>query len=139
MIEPKIEKINAPVAPTPLGPYSHAVAYGGLVFVSGMAARDPKTNKIPGLEMSGGVKTKYDIRAETRGTIENIRQALEAAGSSLAKVIEVNVYLLDMKDFGAYNEAYSEYFNESRPARTTVAVAGLPGDISIEMKVVAAR
>ncbi len=136
----KIDPIEIPGAPKPLGNYSHAVGYGDLIFVSGIAARDPKTDRIPGLVLAeDGSRKSYDIRAETRATLENIRTILEAAGSSLDRVVEVNVYLLDMKDFGAYNEAYSEYFVSHRPARTTVAVAGLPGKISIEMKVVAAK
>ncbi len=136
----RIEPIEIPGAPKPLGNYSHAVGYGDLIFVSGIAARDPKTDRIPGLVMDEqGNKKSYDIRAETRATLENIRTILEAGGSGLDKVIEVNVYLIDMKDFGAYNEAYSEFFTSHRPARTTVAVAGLPGKISIEMKVVAAK
>jgi len=139
-MKPSIEPIEIPGAPKPLGNYSHAVGYGDLIFVSGIAARDPKTDRIPGLVLDAqGEKRSYDIRAETKATIENIRTILEAGGSSLDKVIEVNVYLIDMKDFGAYNEAYSEFFVTHRPARTTVAVAGLPGKISIEMKVVAAK
>lgn len=136
----KIEPVEIPGAPKPLGNYSHAVTYGDLIFVSGIAARDPKTDRVPGLELDeDGNKKSYDIRAETRATLINIRTILEAAGSSLSKILEVNVYLLDMKDFGAYNEAYSEFFTSHRPARTTVAVSGLPGKISIEMKVIAAK
>ena len=73
------------------------------------------------------------------GTLENIKRILEAAGSSLDRVLEVNTYLLDMKDFSAYNEIYAGFFPVHRPARTTIGVASLPGDIAIEMKVVAAR
>ncbi len=136
----KIELVKDPAAPKPLGNYSHAAVYGDLVIVSGMASRDPKTDTIPGMKKdASGKKIAYDIRLETRGTMENIRRVLEAAGSDLEHVLEVNTYLLDMKDFGAYNEAYAEYFPSHKPARTTVAVAGLPGDIAIEMKVVAVR
>jgi len=137
---PKIELIKDPASPRPLGNYSHAAVYGDLVIVSGLASRDPQTDAIPGLKKdANGKKIAYDIRLETKGTMENIRRVLEAAGSDLEHVLEVNTYLLDMKDFGAYNEAYAEYFSNHKPARTTVAVAGLPGDISIEIKVVAAR
>ncbi len=137
---PKIELVKDPAAPRPLGNYSHAAVYGDLVIVSGMASRDPVTDAIPGLKKDAtGKKIAYDIRLETKGTLENIRRVLQAAGSDLKHVLEVNTYLLDMKDFGAYNEAYAEFFADHKPARTTVAVAGLPGDIAIEIKVVAVR
>jgi reactive intermediate/imine deaminase len=136
----KLNPINSPRAPFPLGNYSHAMGYGDLIFVSGIAARDPKTNQVPGLEMdASGKKLKYDIALETKSTLENIRTILEDAGTNLSKVVEVNVYLLDMKDFEAYNRVYAEFFPEHKPARTTVAVAGLPGNIAIEMKVVAVK
>ena len=136
----KIELIKDPAAPKPLGNYSHAAAWAGLVIVSGMASRDPKTDQIPGIKKDAtGKKIGYDIRLETKATLENISRVLEAAGSDLEHVLEVNTYLLDMKDFGAYNEAYADFFPTHRPARTTVAVAGLPGEIAIEMKVVAVR
>jgi len=136
----KLETINSPRAPFPLGNYSHAVAYGDLVFISGIAARDPKTNQVPGLKLDAdGKKIGYDIRAETRSTLENIRTILEDAGSDLEHVIEVNTYLLEMKDFGAYNEVYAEFFARHKPARTTIGVASLPGHIAIEMKMVAVR
>jgi reactive intermediate/imine deaminase len=136
----KIELVKDPAAPRPLGNYSHAAVWGDLVIVSGMASRDPETGAIPGLEKdAGGRKVSYDIRLETKGTLENIARVLEAAGSDLEHVLEVNTYLLDMKDFGAYNEAYAAFFSTHKPARTTVAVAGLPGDIAIEMRVVAVK
>jgi 2-aminomuconate deaminase len=140
MEKERLEKIICPTAPTALGNYSHAVAVGDFVFVSGMAGRDPETNRLPGLVLNDdGSKRSYDIKAETRATLENIRRVLVSAGSSLDKIIEVNTYLLDMKDFEGYNEAYAEVFHTHRPARTTIAVQGLPGKISIEMKVTAIR
>lgn len=135
-----IEKINCARAPGALGCYSHAVAYGDLVFLSGIASRDPVTNDVPGLRLGpSGEKLSYDIRAETRGTLENIRSILAAAGSSLEGVLEITVFLTDMKDFAAYNEVFAEYFSSLRPARTTVGVASLPGKIAIEMKAVAVK
>lgn len=135
----KIELIHCPEAPKALGNYSHAVRFGELIFVSGIAGRDPETNKVPGLQLDpSGKKIGYDIRAETRSTLDNIRRVLVSAGSSLSSVIEINVFLLNMADFAAYNEIFATYFPDHRPARTTVAVAGLPGQIAIEMKVVAA-
>lgn len=136
----KIEYLNTPRAPKPLGNYSHAIGYGDLIFVSGIASRDFKTDEIPGLRVdSTGQKTGYNISMETRATIENIKTILEDAGSSLKDVLDVQVFLLDMKDFSAYNEVFAGYFSEHRPARTTVAVSGLPGNIAIEMKVVARK
>ncbi len=136
----KLELINDKNAPTPLGAYSHAAVYGDLVFTAGIAGRDPKTNGVPGLKLDeNGKKIAYDIRAETRSTLLNLQSTLEAAGSDLDHVVEVNTYLLDMKDFGAYNEVYSEFFSKHKPARTTIGVASLPGNISIEIKMVAVR
>jgi reactive intermediate/imine deaminase len=137
---PRLETIHCPEAPAALGNYSHAVAWGDLVILSGIASRDARTNRVPGLELdSQGRKLRYDIRAEARAALENIQRILHAAGSALDHVLEVNTYLLDMRDFAAYNEVFAEFFPTHRPARTTIAVAGLPGDISIEMKVVAIR
>lgn len=140
MAKEKISPVFCQEAPKPLGNYSHAVVYGEWVFVSGIASRDFVTNEVPGLKMSeDGRKLSYDIRQETQATLENIKKILVSAGSDLEHVIEVNTYLLDMRDFKAYNEIFSQYFREHRPARTTIAVAGLPGNISIEMKVVAVK
>lgn len=136
----KIESIQDPGAPKPLGNYSHAIRWGDLVIVSGIAARDPKTDQVPGLVLDAqGRKAGYDIRLETRSTLENIGSILRAAGSDYDHVLEVNTYLLDMKDFGAYNEVYGEFFKTHRPARTTIGVASLPGQIAVEMKVIAVR
>lgn len=135
-----IEYFNSKDAPKPLGNYSHAIGYGDLIFVSGIASRDFVTDQVPGLKLdASGKKLGYDIRLETRATLENIRKILEGAGSRIEDILDVSVYLLDMKDFGAYNEVYTEYFSKHRPARTTVAVSGLPGNIAIEMKVVARK
>lgn len=136
----KIETFVSKGAPYALGAYSHAVGYGDFLFVSGIAARHPATNEIPGLKRdAAGKKIGYDMRAETRATLENIRTILEDAGSDLEHVLEVNTYLLDMKDFGAYNEVYAEFFSTHKPARTTIGVSELPGEIAVEMKVVAVK
>jgi len=136
----KLELIECKEAPHALGNYSHAAVYKDLIFVAGMAGRDPKTDEVPGLLLwPDGTKKVCDIRAETRATLENIARVLKSAGSSLDRVLEVSVFLIDMADFKAYNEVYAEFFPKHKPARTTVAVAGLPGNISIEMKVVAVR
>jgi 2-aminophenol/2-amino-5-chlorophenol 1,6-dioxygenase alpha subunit len=115
-------------APAPVGPYPHARRVGELLFLSGIGPRKPVTNEIP----SG-------IEAQTRACIENIRVILEDAGSSLDKVLDVTVYLTDMKrDFEAFNRVYAEYFGRVQPTRTTVGVDSLPTPISVELKVIAA-
>lgn len=113
--------------PAPVGPYPHAHRAGELLFVSGIGPRDPLTNAIP-----------EGIEAQTRSTIENIRGILEDAGCSLADVVDVTVFLTEIKrDFAGMNSVYAEYFGETRPSRTTVGVTGLPTAIDVELKVVA--
>ena len=116
-------------APRPLGPYPHARRVGNLLFLSGIGPRHRETETIPD-----------GIEAQTRACIANVQAILEDAGSSLTKVIDVTVFLTNLDhDFAAYNRVYAEYFEtrESRPTRTTVGAAALPGPISIEMKVIA--
>jgi len=137
---PEIERIHADGVPPALGNYSHAVRYEGLIIVSGIASRDAKSNALPGLvKDAAGKILKYDIELETRATLENIGRILMAAGSDWEHVLEVNTYLLDMRDFKKYNEVYAEFFTRHFPARTTLGVQSLPGDIHIEMKVVAVK
>ena len=115
-------------AAAPVGPYPHARRVGELLFLSGIGPRQAGTNAIP-----------EGIEAQTRATIENIRAILEAAGSSLEKILDVTVYLTDMKrDFDRFNRTYAEILGEVRPTRTTVGVDSLPTPISVEMKVIAA-
>lgn len=135
----QITRFDCPSAPKPLGNYCHAAGYEDLIFVSGIASRDFVTDKVPGLVMENGKKISYDIALETTATLENIKKILHDAGSDLENVLEVSVFLLDMKDFPAYNKVFAEYFPKKHPARTTVAVSGLPGNIAIEMKVVAVK
>lgn len=139
----KIERIVVDKAPKALGAYSHATCFNdSLIYTAGLSARDPKTNQIPGVELDAtGKKISYDIALETKGCIENLKLVLEGSGSSLRDVLEVTVYLINMKDFDNYNKVFQEYFSECPPARTTVAVAELPakGMLAIEMKAVAVR
>jgi len=115
-------------APKPVGPYPHARRVGDLLFLSGIGPRHPQTGEIP-----------KDIEAQTRACIENIRVILEDAGSSLDKVLDVTVYLTDMKgDFDRFNKVYAEYFAHVQPTRTTVGVDSLPTPIDVELKVIAA-
>ena len=112
----------------PLGKYPHVKRAGDFLFVSGTSSRRAD-NSIAGVG---------DIRAQTRAVLENIRDILASAGASLADVVEITTFLVDMKDFAAYNETYGEFFEQSGPARTTVAVRELPHpQLLIEMRAVA--
>jgi 2-aminomuconate deaminase len=116
-------------APPPVGPYPHARRVGDLLFLSGIGPRKPKTGEVP----AGG------IDVQTRAAIENVKAILEEAGSSLEKVLDVTVYLTDLKrDFETFNRVYAEYFARVQPTRTTVGVDSLPTPISVELKVIAA-
>jgi 2-iminobutanoate/2-iminopropanoate deaminase len=121
--------ITADGAPAAVGPYSHAVATGSLVFCSGQGPIDPVT----GQNVSG------DIALETSRVLDNLEQVLEAAGSGLDRVVKTTVYLVDMGDFAAMNEVYARRFGDHRPARTTVGVASLPKGFRVEIECIAAR
>jgi 2-iminobutanoate/2-iminopropanoate deaminase len=114
--------------PKPIGPYSQAVKSDGFLFASGQVALDPRTN-----EFIGG-----DIRQQTERAMENIKAVVEAAGSNLHHVVKTTVFLKDMNDFAAMNEAYGKYFSAAPPARSTVQVARLPKDALVEIEVIAA-
>jgi len=122
-----MESIQTDYAPQAIGPYSQAVKVNGLVFCSGQIPLDPVTMQI----------IEGDIKAQTKRVVENLSAVLEAAGSSLAKVIKTTVYLLDMNDFAAMNEVYATFFSAHRPARSTVQVSRLPRDVRVEIEVVA--
>jgi 2-aminophenol/2-amino-5-chlorophenol 1,6-dioxygenase alpha subunit len=116
-------------APKPVGPYPHARRVGDLLFLSGIGPRHPQTGEIA-----------PDIESQTRACIENIRVILEDAGSSLDNVLDVTVYLTDMKrDFDRFNKVYGEYFAQVQPTRTTVGVDSLPTPINVELKVIAGK
>lgn len=127
-------------APPPLGAYSHALRVGQLLFVAGQGARDPKSGKEAGVVLDANDSVvSYDIEVQTEAVIRNLSIVLESAGLGLKDVVDVTVFLCDMKDFGKYNQVYSRHFTfENAPARTTVQVAGLPGKNFIEIKAVAA-
>jgi 2-iminobutanoate/2-iminopropanoate deaminase len=114
-------------SPKPIGPYSQAVKSNGFLFASGQVALDPRTN-----EFIGG-----DIRQQTERAMENIKAVVEAAGSNLHHVVKSTVFLKDMNDFAAMNEAYGKYFTAAPPARSTVQVARLPKDALVEIEVIA--
>lgn len=116
-------------APKPVGPYPHARRVGNFLFLSGIGPRKPGTGEVPGMN---------DIEIQTRAAIENVRAILEDAGSSLEKVLDVTVYLTDMKrDFERFNKIYADYFGTIQPTRTTVGVDSLPTPICVELKVIA--
>ena len=131
--------IHTSQASTPLGAYPHARKVGNLLFLSGIGPRNPKDNSIPGLELDkDGNITRYDFEAECHAVFANVKAVLEASGSSWNKMVDVTVYLTQMKkDFPSYNKIYGEYFKEVQACRTTVEVKSLPTPISIELKVIA--
>lgn len=133
------EIINTTNASTPLGAYPHARRVGNLLFLSGIGPRSPKDNSIPGLELDpAGNIVNYDIEAECHSVFANVKAVLEASGSSWDKMVDVTVFLTNMKkDFPVYNKIYAEYFTLVQACRTTVEVKSLPTPIAIELKVIA--
>ena len=133
------EIINTESAAKPLGAYPHARRVGNLLFLSGIGSRSAKDNSIPGLELdASGNIIKYDIEAECHSVFANVKAVLEASGSSWDKIIDVTVFLTNMKkDFPVYNKIYAEYFEKVEACRTTVEVKSLPTPICIELKVIA--
>jgi 2-aminomuconate deaminase len=131
--------INTQEAAKPLGAYPHARKVGNLLFLSGIGSRNVKDNSIPGLELDAeGNIIKYDIEAESRQCFANVKAVLEASGSCWDKIVDVTVFLTNMKkDFAVYNKVYAEYFTEVQACRTTVEVKSLPTPIAIELKVIA--
>ncbi|MEO5501301.1 MAG: Rid family hydrolase [Ginsengibacter sp.] len=126
-------------AARPLGAYPHARKAGNFLFLSGIGSRRVEDNQIPGLEVDeNGKKLGHDIEAECHQVFANVKDVLESSGSSWDKIIDVTVFLTDMKnDFEKFNKIYKDYFEEVLPCRTTVEVKSLPSPISIELKVIA--
>lgn len=122
-----------------MGLYPHARRVGNLLFLSGIGPRDPETDEIPGLEPDKhGQFKSFDFEAQCHSVFKNVKTVLEASGSSWDKLVDVTVFLVDMKrDFHVYNRIYAEYFKENQPCRTTVAVSSLPSAIAIELKCIA--
>ena len=127
-------------APKPLGAYSHAIASGGLLFVSGQGARNAATGMEAGVVIDkDGKIVSYDIEVQTEAVINNLKTVLESAGLGLKDIVDMTVFLSDMNDFQKYNKVYARHFSfPSPPARTTVQVAALPGRNFIEIKAIAA-
>jgi 2-aminomuconate deaminase len=133
------DAINSSKAPEPVGLYPHARRVGNLLFLSGVGPRERGTKKIPGVELNdAGEIVSYDIETQCRSVFQNVRYILEDAGSSWDKIVDVTVFLTNMKDdFAGYNRIYAKYFAENQPSRTTVEVGALPTPIAIELKVIA--
>lgn len=133
------DAIESARAPEPVGLYPHARRVGDLLFLSGVGPRERGSSKIPGVELNNaGEIMSYDIEEQCRSVFRNVRYILEDAGSAWENIVDVTVFLTNMKDdFAAYNRLYAEYFADNRPCRTTVEVNALPTPIAIELKVIA--
>ena len=133
------KKINSSNAPLPIGCYPHARKVGDLLFLSGIGPRELGKKEIPGVELDEqGKIISYDIEAQCRSVFKNVRTILEDAGSNWDKLIDVTVFLTNMKDdFLTYNKIYEEYFRNNQPCRTTIEIISLPTPIAIELKCIA--
>ncbi len=133
------DQINSSKAPEPVGLYPHARRVGNLLFLSGVGPRERGTKVIPGVELNeAGEIVSYDIETQCRSVFQNVRYIVEDAGSSWDRIVDVTVYLTNMKDdFATYNRIYAEYFADNQPCRTTVEINKLPTPIAIELKVIA--
>ncbi|HEY8278975.1 MAG TPA: RidA family protein [Bdellovibrionota bacterium] len=131
--------IEASAAPEPVGAYPHARREGEFLFLSGVGPRARGKKEIPGVTLDAkGEISAYDVEVQTRSVIENIKTILAASGSSLDRIVDVQVYLTNMKkDFPTFNKVYAEYFTGIQATRTTIEVGALPTPIAVEFKVVA--
>jgi 2-aminomuconate deaminase len=132
-------KIDSSKAPEPVGLYPHARRVGDFLFLSGVGPREKGAKKIPGVELNEkGDIIEYDIEAQCHSVFRNIRYILEDANASWDNIIDVTVFLTNMKDdFPTYNRLYAEYFKDNQPCRTTLEIKSLPTPIAIELKVTA--
>jgi len=126
-------------APEPVGPFPHAKRVGPLLFLSGIGPRVRGSKEIPGVTLGAdGEVQAYDIAEQCRSVFRNVRTVLEDAGSDWERIVDVTVFLTDMKrDFETFNRVYGEHFPGNKPARTTVEVNALPTPIAVELKVIA--
>ncbi|HRG02159.1 MAG TPA: Rid family hydrolase [Bacteroidia bacterium] len=133
------KSIESSKAPEPVGLYPHARRVGNLLFLSGVGPRERGTKKIPGVELDeNGKIVSYDIATQCHSVFKNIKYILEDSGSSWDKIVDVQVFLTNMKDdFPTYNKLWAEYFAENPPCRTTIEINCLPTPIAIELKVIA--
>ena len=133
------QKFNSDRAPKAVGLYPHARKVGNLLFLSGVGPRKAGQTNIPGVTLNeNGEIESYDIAAQCHSVFENIRFILEDAGSSWEKIVDVQVFLTNMKDdFKTYNKIYADYFKNNQPCRTTIEIKSLPTPIAIELKIIA--
>jgi len=133
------DRIDSSKAPEPVGAYPHARRVGNLLFLSGVGPRQRGSKKIPGVELDeNGNIISYDIEVQCNAVFQNIKYILEDAGSSWEQMVDVQVFLTNMKDdFATYNRVYAEWFKDNQPCRTTVEINCLPTPIAIELKVIA--
>ena len=126
-------------APEPIGLYPHARRVGDLLFLSGIGPRSRGKKEIPGVVMNGDGSVKsYDFEMQCHSVFQNVKSIIEDAGSAWSHIVDVTVFLTDMKkDFPVYNRLWSEYFSDNPPCRTTVEVTALPTPIAIELKCIA--
>lgn len=138
-----MSKINTNDAPKPVGLYPHARKVGNLLFLSGVGPRtagsDANDSGVPGLKLDhNGNFLEFDFKAQVHSVFDNVRKILEASGSSWDQLVDVQVFLVNMKrDFHTFNKIYAEYFKDNQPCRTTVEINSLPTPIAIELKCVA--
>src|SRR5256886_9629897 len=137
------ESFESSRAPEPVGAFPHAKRVGNLLFLSGIGPRVRRRKEIPGVTLdAGGHIASYDIETQCRAVFENVGLVLEDSGASWNDIVDVTVFLTNMKDdFPTYNKLYAEYFageGKPNPTRTTVEVIALPTPIAIELKVIAA-
>lgn len=137
------ERISTNRAPKPVGLYPHARKVGNLLFLSGVGPRvagsDSNDSGVPGLELDhNGNFAQFDFEAQVHSVFQNVKEILEASGSSWDKLIDVTVFLVDMRrDFKTFNRIYAEHFKDNQPCRTTVEINRLPTPIAIELKCIA--
>ena len=133
------DSINSNQAPEPVGAYPHARKVGNLLFLSGVGPRKKGSKTIPGVELDNeGNITSYDIETQCHSVFANVKAVLEASGSSWDQLVDVTVFLTNMKaDFKTYNRIYAAYFKDNQPCRTTVEINSLPTPIAIELKCIA--
>ncbi len=138
-----MEKFSTNKAPKPVGLYPHARKAGGLLFLSGVGPRtagsDANDSQVPGLTLDhNGNFLEFDFEAQCRSVFDNVKFILEESGSSWDKLVDVTVFLTNMKrDFAVYNRVYAEYFKDNLPCRTTCEISSLPTPIAIELKCIA--
>jgi len=133
------EILNSSKAPEPVGLYPHARRVGNMLYLSGVGPRERGTKKIPGVELDEkGNILSYNIETQCRSVFQNVKWILEDAGSSWDNLVDVTVYLTNMKDdFPVYNRLWAEYFKDNQPCRTTLEINCLPTPIAIELKCIA--